>query len=69
VRGYAKKYFALTSLPKAKNVGITKLDADKMKQRTSWTLKIRTNGAFDEFKGHLTAVLEHHFDDHKDCAD
>jgi hypothetical protein len=31
VRGYAKKYFALASLPKAKNLGVTKLDAERMK--------------------------------------
>jgi hypothetical protein len=30
----------------------------------SWTLRIRTNAncTFEEFKTHVTAVLEHHFD-------
>jgi hypothetical protein len=31
-------------------------------------LRIRKNGTFKEFKTGLTAVLEHHFDNHEHCG-
>jgi hypothetical protein len=36
VREYSKKYFALASLPKSENFGVSKLDAKWMKQHNSW---------------------------------
>jgi hypothetical protein len=65
VQGYGKKYFALAALCKEKNLGCTKLDAKRMKRRTSWSLRIATKSMFDEFK---SVVLEHHFDNHEHCG-
>jgi hypothetical protein len=50
VRGYSKKYFALVSLPKSKNFRVTKLDAEQTRCWTSWTLRIRMDGTFNDFK-------------------
>jgi hypothetical protein len=69
VRGYAKKYFLLAGAVKAKNFGVTKIDAKRMKRRLSWALRIRTGGTFKELQEYLTAVLEHHFDNHNHCGD
>jgi hypothetical protein len=68
VRGYAKKFFTLAALCKEKNLGCTKLDAERMKRRTSWALRIAAKGTFDEFEIALTAVLEHHFDNYAHCG-
>ena len=69
VRGYANKYFALAAAKKSENLGVTKIDAERMKRRTSWTLRMRTDGTFTELQKHLTAVLEHHFNNHVHCGD
>ena len=69
VRGYANKYFALAGAKKSENLGVTKIDAERMKRRTSWTLRIHMDGTFEELRVHLTAVLEHHFDNHVHCGD
>jgi hypothetical protein len=64
-----KKYFLLAGAVKAKNLGVTKIDAERMKRRLSWTLRIRTGGTLEEFQEHLTAVLEHHFNNYDHCGD
>jgi hypothetical protein len=49
--------------------GMTKLDAERMKRQLSWTLKLHCGGTYNEFKKAVHAVLEHHFDSHKLCAE
>jgi hypothetical protein len=58
-----KEIISIGELSKIEEFGVSKID-------TLWTLRIRTNGTFKEFKTGLTAVLEHHFDNHKHhCGD
>jgi hypothetical protein len=66
IRGYAKKFFPLAALYEEKNIGCKKLDAAWMKRYTSWELRIATRGTFNKIA--LTAVLEHHFDNHEHCV-
>jgi hypothetical protein len=73
VRDYSKKYFALANSPESKNFGITKVNANRKKEHTSWTLRIWTDGTFEEltfeeFQICLTAMLERHFDNHDHCG-
>jgi hypothetical protein len=47
---------------------MTKVDAERMKRRMSYTLRLHTKGTYDEFRVAVTAVLEHHFDVHEFCG-
>jgi hypothetical protein len=69
VRGYSIKNFTLANSPKSKNFGVTEADTKRMKSRTLQTLRIRTDGGFEEFQICLAAVSEHHFDNHEHCGD
>jgi hypothetical protein len=69
VRGYASKLFVQANKNKKDRCGMTKLDAERMKRRLSWTLKLHCQGSYDEFKTAVRAVLEHHFGNHEYCAD
>jgi hypothetical protein len=68
-RGYARVLFAEAAKSKKNGCGCTKLDAERMKRRMSWTLRLHSNGTYTEFRKAVLAVLEHHFDNHQHCAD
>ena len=68
MRNYAKFFFALALKSKLEKMGCTGVDAERMKQRMSWTLRLFGGGTFEEFLRAFQAVLEHHFDNHELCA-
>jgi hypothetical protein len=69
VRGYSSKLFAEAYKSKKMGCGMSKLDAERMKRRLSWTLKLHCGGTYEDFKKAVQAVLEHHFGNHEFCAD
>ena len=68
-RTYSSKNFSEANKPKKSGCGMTKVDAERMKRRMSYTLKLHTGGTYEEFKKAIMAVLEHHFNEHKYCSD
>ena len=68
VRGYARVYFVEAAKSIANGCGMTKMDAERMKRRMSWTLRLHCGGTYEEFRRAVTAVLEHHFDNHEFCG-
>jgi hypothetical protein len=69
VRGYARVIFAEASQSKKYGCGCTKMDAERMKRRLSWTLRLHSGGTYKEFETAVEAVLEHHFNNHEFCGD
>jgi hypothetical protein len=69
VRGYASPIFAEANKSKKNGCGVTKADAERIKRRLSWTLRLHCGGTYEEFKTAVEAVLEHHFDNHEYCGD
>jgi hypothetical protein len=67
-RGYSCVIFREALKSKKDGCGCTKIDAERMKRRMSWTLRLHSRGTFEEFKTAVRAVLEHHFDNHEHCA-
>jgi hypothetical protein len=65
VRGYSRFLFLESAKSVAKGWGCTKVDAERMKRRLSWTLRLHCHGTYEEFKTAVLAVLEHHFDNHE----
>jgi hypothetical protein len=45
------------------------MDAERMKRRLSWTLRLHCFGTYDAMKTAVRAVLEHHFNNHEFCVD
>jgi hypothetical protein len=45
------------------------MDAERMKRRLSWTLRLHSAGTYEEFKEAVVTVLEHHFNNHEYCGD
>jgi hypothetical protein len=70
VRGFTSFLFAesVKSIS-ANGCGCTKVDAERMKRRLSWTLHLHCFGTYEEFKTAVLAVLEHHFNNHTFCGD
>ena len=68
-RGYSRVIFTEAAKSKMDGCGCTKIDAERMKKRMSWTLRLHSRGTFAKSQRAVLAVLEHHFDDHKHCAD
>jgi hypothetical protein len=66
-RGYSRVIFAEAMKSKKDGCGCTKLDAERMKRRMSWTLRLHSHGTFPEFQRAVLAVLEHHFNNHEHC--
>jgi hypothetical protein len=69
VRGYSRILFSEAYKSKKDGCGCTKMDAEWMKHRLSWTLRLHSSGTYEQFKKAVVAVLEHHFDNHDYCAD
>jgi ribosomal protein L37AE/L43A len=61
--------FCEAAKSKKKGCGMTKMDAERMKRRMSWTLRLHSTGTYEKFRTAVTAVLEHHFNNHLFCAD
>jgi hypothetical protein len=53
---------------KAERFGCIGIDAERMKRRMSWTLRLYASGSFEDFQTAVTAVLEHHFNNHDHCG-
>jgi hypothetical protein len=68
VRGYSRFLFVEAAKSVANGCGCTKVDAERMKRRLSWTLRLHCLGTYDEFKVAVRAVLEHHFNNHEFCG-
>jgi hypothetical protein len=68
VRNYAKFFFCLAGKVKAEKFGCTGIYAERMKQQMSWTLRLYASGSFEDFQTAVTAVLEHHFNNHNLCG-
>jgi hypothetical protein len=70
VRSFARKHFALANEnTKELKLGCTTVDAERIKRRLSWTLRLRTKGTYEEFRIAVLACLEHHFDNHDHCLE
>jgi hypothetical protein len=69
VRGYSRFLFAEAIKSVANGCGCTKVDAERMKRRLSWTLRLHCFGTYEEFQTAVLAVLEHHFNNHQFCGD
>jgi hypothetical protein len=69
VRGYTSFLFAESVKSISNGCGCTKVDAERMKRRLSWTLRLHCFGTYEEFKTAVLAVLEHHFNNHIFCGD
>jgi hypothetical protein len=69
VRGYSRFIFAEAIKSIAKGCGCTKIDAERMKRRLSWTLRLHCFGTYEDFQTAVLAVLEHHFNNHQYCGD
>ena len=69
VRGYIRVLFTESYKSAADGCGCTKIDAERMKRRMSWTLRLHCGGTYAEFKTAVHAVLEHHFNNHEYCGD
>jgi hypothetical protein len=69
VRGYARVIFAEACKSKKDGCGCTKMDAERMKRRLSWTLRLHSAGTYPQFTLAVSAVLEHHFNCHEHCGD
>ena len=67
--GYSRVIFTEAQKSKANGCGCTKIDAERMKRRMSWTLRLHSGGTFEEFVRAVLAVLEHHFNNHEHCGD
>ena len=67
-RGYSSVIFKEATKSKKDGCGCTKIDAERMKRRMSWTLRLHSGGTFEEFRTAVLAVLEHHFGNHEHCA-
>jgi hypothetical protein len=63
-RGHIRVYFAEAGKSKKDGCGCTKTDAERMKRRMSWTLRLHCGGTYEEFWTAVLAVLEHHFNNH-----
>jgi len=68
-RGYSRVFFTEAQKSKANGCGCTKVDAERMKRRMSWTLRLHSGGTYEEFVRAVLAVLEHHFNNHVHCGD
>jgi hypothetical protein len=68
VRGYTSFLFAESVKSISNGCGCTKVDAERMKRRLSWTLRLHCFGTYEEFKTAVMAVLEHHFNNHTFCV-
>ena len=66
-RGYSRVIFTEAMKSKKDGCGCTKVDAERMKHRMSWTLRLHSLGTFPEFQRAVLAVLEHHFNNHDHC--
>jgi hypothetical protein len=69
VRGYSSYIFAESVKPLVNSCGCTKVDAERMKRRLSWTLRLHCFGMYHEFETAVRAILEHHFNNHQYCGD
>jgi hypothetical protein len=70
VRGYSHVLSAEANKSKKDGCGCTKMDAEGMKRRLSWTLQLHCLGTYEQLKTAVQAVLGgHHFDNHEFCAD
>jgi hypothetical protein len=69
VRGYSHVLFTEANKSKKDGCGCTKMDAERMKRRLSWTLRLHCFGTYDAMKTAVSAVLEHHFNIHEFCMD
>jgi hypothetical protein len=69
VRGYTSFLFAESVKSISNGCGCTKVDAERMKRRLSWTIRLHCFGTYEEFKTAVLAVLEHHFNNHTICRD
>jgi hypothetical protein len=69
VRGYARAIFSEATKSKKYGCGCTKMDAERMKRRLSWTLRLHSGGTYKEFETAVEAVLEHYFNNHEFCGD
>jgi hypothetical protein len=68
VRSFARKHFALANEKTNElKLGCITVNAERIKRRLSWTLRLRTKGTYEEFRITVLACLEHHFDIHKHC--
>ena len=67
-RGYSRVIFTEAAKSKKDGCGCTKIDAERLKRRMSWTLRLHSRGTFEEFQTAVLAVLEHHFNNHEHCA-
>lgn len=61
VRSFARKHFALVNeKSKAlKLVGTASVNAERIKRRLSWMLRLRTKGTYMEFRIAVLACLKH----------
>jgi hypothetical protein len=65
VRSFARKHFTLAhEKTKSLKLGCTSVDAERIKRRLSWMLRLRTKGTYKDFKIAVLACLEHHFNNH-----
>ena len=69
MRGCIRVLFTESFESAANGCGCTRTDAERMKRRLSWTLRLHCHGTHEEFKKAALAVLEHHFDNHEHCGD
>jgi hypothetical protein len=69
VRGYSRFLFAEAIKSIANGCGCTKVDAERIKRRLSWTLRLHCLfGIYEQFQTAVLAVLEHHFNNHQFCG-
>jgi hypothetical protein len=70
IRSFAKKHFQLANEKTEElKLGCTTVDAEQMKRRLRWTLRLRAKKTYKEFRIAVLACLEHHFDNHEHCLD
>jgi hypothetical protein len=66
-RGRPCVIFGEAMKSKKDDCGCTKTDAERMKDRMSWTLWLHSRGTFPVFQRAALASLEHHFNNHEHC--
>jgi hypothetical protein len=69
IRRYSRLLFTEVNKSKKDSCGCTKMDAERMKRRLSWTLRLHCVGTYQDLRTAVHAVLEHHFDNRKFCGD
>jgi hypothetical protein len=70
VRNSARKHFALANEKmKELKLDCSTINAERIKRRLSWTLRLRRKSIYKEFPIEVLACLEHHFDNQEHCLD